>query len=368
MSDILTSSSTGTARNCLRKYRLAYGYGIRRKQDAKPLVIGTAGHKIIEMHERMKAIGFLGTAEELAADAITMGLADYDATRPTDPEKIYDWEIDRVTVATLCAAYFWRWAEVDAGVEVIATELQFQIPLINPESGRSSRTFDLAGKIDNIIRRTDSGRIGIRDHKFIGQDLAPESDYWRKLKIDQQMSIYFDAADHLGHRPDFIELDAIRKPTISPKGIPLTDEQGVKVVLDRDGNRVRTKDGKKWRESGLAEEGYTLQTRPETPEEFGERLRQDIGERPDFYFARREFARLDAEREEAAFDLWQTGEIIRECAAKDRWPRNTGHCFGFGRCQFFNLCTGGFKPETDELPEEFERVANPHRELDLLSA
>ena len=364
MTAILTSSSTGTARNCLRKYRLAYGYGIRRKQDAKPLVIGTAGHKILEEYERLRAMGII----DPAADAITLGLAEYDATRPTDPEKIYDWEIDRVTVAVLCAAYFWRWENADADVEVLATELQFNIPLVNPETNRSSRTFDLAGKIDNIIRRQESGRVGIRDHKFIGQDLAPESDYWRKLQIDQQMSIYFDAADHLGYAPDFIELDAIRKPTISPRGIPLTDGDGVKIVLDSSGERVRTKDGKKWRESGDSAAGYVLQTRPETPEEFGERLRCDIGERPDFYFARREFARLDAEREEARFDLWQTGEIIRDCTTKGRWPRNTGHCFGFGRCQFFNLCTGGFNPETDELPEDFERVTNPHQELDMLSA
>jgi hypothetical protein len=31
----------------------------------------------------------------------------------------------------------------------------------------------------------------------------------------------------------------------------------------------------------------TLQSRPETPEEFGERLRADCLSRPDFYFARR---------------------------------------------------------------------------------
>lgn len=362
MTNILTSSSTGTARNCLRKYRLAYGYGIRRKQDAKPLVIGTAGHKILEEYERLMAMGII----DPAADAITLGLLEYDLTRPTDPERQYEWEIDRVTVAVLCAAYFWRWAEADADVEVLATELQFNIPLVNPETNRSSRTFDLAGKIDNIIRRRESGRVGIRDHKFIGQDLAPESDYWRKLKIDQQMSIYFDAADHLGYAPDFIELDAIRKPTISPKKVPVLDADGIKIVSDPTGQRVTNKDGS-WRQSPDSKLGYEILSRPETPEEFGERLRQDIGERPDFYFARREFARLDAEREEAQFDLWQTGEIIRDCTAKNRWPRNTGHCFGFGRCQFFNLCTGGFNPETDELPEDFERVTNPHQELTLES-
>jgi len=352
---VLTHSSMQCAKTCLRKNRLSYRYGIRRATDAKPLVIGRAGHEILDARRKGHA------------DPINAGLAGYDASKPSTPELIYDWEIDRITIATLCAAYFWRWEEDDSNIVIVASELQFSMPLINPETGKPSRTYSLAGKMDAIISR--HFRVGVMETKFIGQDLDPDSDYWKRLRIDSQISIYFDAAKHAGHAPDFILYDVIRKPTIRPKQIPDLDEAGIKIVRDANGERVKNKDGT-WKQSGDSKLGYELQSRLETPEEYGERLRQDIGERPEFYFARREFARLEPEMIEARYDVWQTAQILRDCATHDRYPRNTGACITFGKCPMFDLCANGFDPDTDDLPEGYERVSNPHVELDadLLNA
>jgi hypothetical protein len=99
---------------------------------------------------------------------------------------------------------------------------------------------------------------------------------------------------------------------MAPRLVPLTDAEGAKIVLDREGNRVRTKDGKKWRESGSEGDGYTLQVRKETPDEFFERLRADIASRPTFYYAREEIPRLSADLEDCREELWQQQQDIRE--------------------------------------------------------
>jgi len=61
-----------------------------------------------------------------------------------------------------------------------------------------------------------------------------------------------------------------------PKAVPLVDEQGAKIVHDATGQRVKNKDGKKWRETASTADGYVLQTRPETAQEYREELEKQL--------------------------------------------------------------------------------------------
>ena len=101
----------------------------------------------------------------------------------------------------------------------------------------------------------------------------------------------------------------------------------------------------------------------ETPAMYGARLTKDIGDRPDFYYARREIPRIQADLDEARYDVWQTAKIIRECQKHNRWPRNTSVCIGFGRCPYFDLCTNGFDIAAGVVPEGFVQLTNVHPEL-----
>src|SRR5690606_37385107 len=85
-----------------------------------------------------------------------------------------------------------------------------------------------------------------------------------------------------------------RKPTIKPTAIPETDSMGVNIVLDANGERVKTQRGG-WRTTSDNAKGYTLQTRPMGPTEWGDKLSDDIYKRHDYYFARVEAARLDSD-------------------------------------------------------------------------
>jgi hypothetical protein len=270
----------------------------------------------------------------------------------------YEWEIECETVVRLICGYQWRWSNDQ--LENVATEMPFRIPLRNPETGKTTPLWDLAGKIDGIVRR--DGRLGVKESKLLGDDIGNESDLWPRLRIDHQISMYVLAARKLGFAVDHVYYDVTRKPTIKPNAVPVLDNLGAKIVLDARGERVKT-ERKEWRQTGDTAKGYILQTRPMTIEEWGERLTNDIAERPDFYYVRREIPRLDQDLAEYEAELWEIQRTIRE-AQKSGHHFRTANKNTCAFCSFFGLCTSGFDVERDALPEGFVKVSDVHPELE----
>jgi hypothetical protein len=135
--------------------------------------------------------------------------------------------------------------------------------------------------------------------------------------------------------------DVLRKPDQRPSDVPLLDEDGIKIVHDAVGQRVRTKDGKKWRQTGDTELKYTLQSRPETPEEYGARCLEAIAENPSKYYARGVVVRLEADEREAAQDMWNTASLMRDARRLNMYPRNVDACISWGsECDYLNACSG----------------------------
>jgi len=183
--------------------------------------------------------------------------------------------------------------------------------------------------------------VFIIERKTSGEDISPGSVYWTRLLMDVQISLYLDGALALGVEADGVLYDVLYKPKLKPIGIPLLDADGVKIVLDATGTRVRTKDGKKWRESGDPKQGFVLQMRQETPEEYGVRVLQSIMEDPEGHYQRRTIVRLQSEREEARADTWQTACAIRDARRLKVFPRNPDSCFQWSRkCDYFDVCAG----------------------------
>ena len=361
-SNLLTHSRMQANKTCPRKHWFRYELGVRPDTSGKPLRMGRAYQLGLEARDNGEPVD----------KAVEIATRDYEAlpSWASTEEAIHAWLIERETVARLLESYYWRWAVVDdaknssdpLGVEkVIAAEVPFEIAIRNPETGKPTTNFKLAGKIDAIVRLMD-GRMAVKENKTTSDDLSPESDYWKRLRIDQQISTYYIAARELGHDITTVIYDATRKPAISPCQIPLVDADGVKIVLDSKGERVRTKDGKKWRETGDAGQGYTLQSRIETPHEFGERLTLDITEEPDRYFARMEIPRLDADLDDFRWELWQQQQQLRESQKAGRWFRNTSACVGFGKCEYFDVCTNAIDV-MNTTPTGMVRVDDIHPEL-----
>lgn len=259
--------------------------------------------------------------------------------------------------AALMKGYHARYFERMSAAKILAVEKEFRFELRNPETGAPSRTFDEAGKLDLLME--ENGQIKVQDHKFVSDSLAPDSDFWDCLKMDTQVSKYHMAAEVLGFRAEVSVRDAIRRPMLKATDVPILDGDDVAMVFDMFGNRVRTKDGKKWKQR-VTEDGEILQTRPMTPEEYETKLDNDIAERPEFYFAQREVARLDSEILEYMKDAWVCSQQILAWRRMDAWPRNPNACGDYGGCRFLQLCAG--RAEVDGFNYR-ERVGPRHPEL-----
>ncbi len=369
----ITNSRKTAAMTCLRKHYLAYELGVRPVSDAKPLYMGSVFHCGLDA----KAKG--ETVDEAIATALKLYDDQYHKVKPDDD---YEWDIDREILARMLSVYFWRWGDYDKQCTVIASEYEFESPIFNPDTGRRSRNYKTGGMIDKILSLPDN-RLAIMEHKTTSANLEPGSNYWRRLLIDSQISLYFNAAKRAGYDVEAIIYDVIRKPIIRPAKLT----QGDTKILIETGKYYKALDGKGkpktligiYRADVVSDNGEIAQVIingaqadiipgeksfaiKETLEMYGDRLNETMSRDTDYYFARKEIARTDYELEEANYELWQIAKILNECVQNNRWPRNTSCCIGFGTCCYFDLCTSEFTADCP-LPDKFVQIDNVHPEL-----
>lgn len=224
------------------------------------------------------------------------------------------------TLLALFEGYQKKWQESDRMTyETIGTEIRFDAPLMNPETGGTSKTFHLSGKIDALAEEKATGKVVIVEHKTTSQDIGPGSDYWRKLPIDGQVSGYYCGAEALGHEASTCLYDVIRKPTIKPY-------------------KATPEDKRKYNKDGSLSKA--CREFDETPDEWYERLTADIASRPDYYYARIEISRSDNDLLEYLFDMWAVSREIADAERMNRWSRNSQACSVYGTCEYFGVCTG----------------------------
>ncbi len=300
----LTTTRMATMRRCPRQHHYRFELGLSRIRESTPLRLGAAFHKGLADHN--------GGAKPWVA--IRTATAGYEVL-PAWVDAV-DWAVERETVRQLLAGHFWRYDQEH--LEFLAVEREFEVPLVNPKTGAASRTFVLAGKIDAIVRLPD-GRIAVLEYKTTADDVSPASDFWLYHRCDPQISLYLLAARAIGYDVATIICDATRKPTI----------------------RLR---------------------KDETSEGFSDRLRTDIGDRPDHYYQRCEIPRLEANLAEFQQELWQQADLIRESRNRNRWFRNAGP-MTCRLCEFSGICLQCLSIDPDNPPAGYERLSNPHPEL-----
>ncbi len=345
----LSNSRSVCFSSCNFRHFMAYELGLRSVVNAKTRRMGTAFHKGTELKDKGASV----------AEALDGALALYESMPQGWDAHV--WGVERETVRHILNGYWWAWSQpADPSVtvkRVIETEQPFEIQVGG---------VTVVGMLDSLVELGD-GRLAVHERKTVSEDLAPDSEYWPQKRMDNQITIYYAAARARGWDVSTVLYDATCKPSIRPRQIPEVDADGVKVVVDAEGNRVRTNDGKKWRESADSKRGFVLRGRVETPEEFGERVRLDIAADPGKYFARREQPRTEADLEEMYRDLAVTQDLMDVARYRGWWPKNTSQCTKPYRCEFFDPCRQKWTPDMG-IPDGFVQLTVTHPELEKETA
>lgn len=332
MNNLLTASRMSALLQCPRKHYWKFEVGLAADTDSIALRFGSAWHRAMEA--RWKGADY----ETALAAAI--------------PENA---ELDELSIATLSgllAGYFIHYQSEDF-IKTVHAEVQFDQPLTG------SRTFQVAGKIDGLCELHD-GRLALKEDKTTSESVAPDSDYWLRLRFNSQLMQYVLASRAMGWDVATIIYDVVRKPAIEPKQIPVLDDAGKKIVNDANGNRVFKKDGEP-RESGDSAKGYTLLQRIETPEEFSKRLFEDTAARPDFYFARREVPIIEQDLAEFEAQRLTLSRMILHCRQAEKkleradqaWPRNVDK-MNCGGCAYQSFCLQNLTVDPANPPTGFK--------------
>jgi len=352
--DVITNSSMACFKSCRQKFYWSYELGLRPDIEKTPLRIGSMVHEGLDLMAKGATVE---QAINVVSDLYAEKIVDI-AGMGQDEELEYKLNIECVTVCCLIEGYANAWA--DSQIEIIESEKTFNLPIINP-NGNAMTSIKQSGKRDRIGKLPD-GRIALMETKTCGEDIGPGSDYRNVLAINQQVSMYVNAARAEGFDIETTLYDCIRKPTIKPCAVPLTDENGLKIVLDEDGARVFKKNGDP-RLTASKADGYVLQTRPMTSKEWGEKLMADIAERPEFYYQRFEVPRMADDLEEFNVEIWQIAKDINDCRRRGRWYRNTSNCRMYNSlCPYYSLCAGE-RDLTDGVPAGFRQAETVHEEL-----
>lgn len=238
-------------------------------------------------------------------------------------------------IRALLVGYDARWQKAPAWVP-LEVERLYQSDLWNPQSGRRSRTYTLAGIIDLLAETVDG--VAVIDHKTTSDDISdPNSDYWRQLAVEGQLSHYFLLLWLNGIKPACGIWDVVRKPQIAPRQITKAEQKDFSIKG-------------RWFGFALPDEiPAALGTGRETLAMYEARLINDcVNERPGHYFQRRVIPRLDAEVHEYAGELWDHGQDMVTARATGRNVRNSGGCLLYGSaCRYLGICSGHDSPDSD---------------------
>lgn len=309
---LLTFSRMSALDRCPRYHYLRYERGVRPNEDAAALRFGSVFH----------------AARENPEGGNDIICAAYGERFPYEREE--------------CRILSHGWSEFLGDLPSQKREIEFRLPLINPDTGQPSRTFELAGKIDGLLMPGTAGVGGqaMEEIKTCSESIDADADYWIKLRRDLQISTYMIAARRLGFDVDTVIYSVCRKATIDP--------------LQKTSDPKFRKDGEPYANTRLLDE---------TPEEYGLRLWGDIQKQPTKYYARQEIPRLNIDLERTSRELWQRAKILREFQLTGNWYRNPAMCAPRGgfKCEYHDVICD--RRDDDPLPSGWRIVDNKNPEL-----
>jgi hypothetical protein len=294
-------------------------------------------------------------------DAVIRHLNERYSTPPIS-KTVEEWETEKITILYTLIGYRWWYEQQDQGYEVESREQEFDIPLLSPETGNPLKA-RLRGKIDRTFSCGEHNRF-VHDYKSTSKSIDSDSTFWAHLTLDTQTRLYTLAAAELGLGQCGVLYDAWHKPGIKPKKLSQADskkfvetreycgqefevvwmaDEGDEPACGVNGKEAEVEPGKKPGAFAIRE----------TPEMFGARLLQDITERPEFYFARREIVHHSTDIEAFKRELVSIYYTIRHMKKTNGWYCDESQCEATFKCPFLDLCYNHVELGPDECPDNF---------------
>ncbi len=357
----LSASAIADFKACPQRFYDKYMLGIRSDTDTDAQRVGSAWHGCLEI---------LGKDTTEDKDELICEYLNKVYKECPGYKTLEEWDTERITLLYALTGYKWFYS--NRGFEVVATEIPFEIPVLDPETGRVMADCCLIGRIDKIVK-LPNGRFYIMEHKTTSRPIDSGSSVWSQLRLNTQKKVYVYAAQRLQQQGvldcgDVLITgcfyDYIHKPTISPKKLTQTDSKKfvadgeycgqkfvVEVIVERgtfiNGRAVDVEPG--------AKEG-TFAIR-ETPEMFGARLLQDMTERPEFYFANREVNCTDDEMTQFGYELYNILRNIKYMQKYKSFYCVESQCEATFKCPFTTFCYNGItEPDVNNLPQGFKYI------------
>lgn len=298
----------------------------RPTQISDPLAFGTVWHDIREIwwnhkgEERLnQAVQRLGTIHN------------------SDENELDEFVLSKLIV--MLRGYHERWCGFVDSLVTLGVETQFEIHLSNPQTGRDSRTYKVQGKLDGLVR--EEGKLWVVEEKTAAEVLQPDSPYWRRLEVDPQSSMYYDAVRKMYNEEPAGIMYFVN---IKPQQRQLKKTSNIKMKKDGSGPYA----------------GQRLED--ETASEYAVRVAESVSKNPEKYYQMVRVARLERDIRESQIDVWDTAQAIRKAEMSGVWLRNPDACIHpFGSaCSFLPVCTHRASLEDTSM---YRKANAEHEEL-----
>lgn len=390
----ISASSYGTLRTCPRLFYFEQVLYMQRVREEGARAFGTLYHKGLESWWQHAGEGDAPWAS--TDDALMAALAAINENaRHADTD-----QYERAAADALMIGYHVRWkslafTRVGAGVEE-----WFKEPLVDPD-GRPVPGWNIIGRKDACVQFLDKSRASIVEHKHTRQDITFGSQYWERIKVDMQSSMYLDSVRAHGIDATEVLYDVSRRPDLSPELATPPDKReytkgkGCKTCGGTVSGDIVAGSGRVLKQSVTKGKGAKATTKielvpcekdapgsdpcpdcdgsgmkehsklyarcretDETPADYGKRIAEELQRAPDVYYKQASVLRDAVQLAEARADLvaatieidalWARARNVApsgdlySAQARRCFPRNTSTCMHvYGRrCDWLEVCSG----------------------------
>jgi hypothetical protein len=254
-------------------------------------------------------------------------------SRGIDAKEKANWHLARAMVM----GYAERYTQEE--FEVLHAEKEFEAEIRNPDTGRPSQTFTIAGKVDGIVRVGND--LYLLEHKTAS---TLTSDYLDRLWTDTQIALYCFYLRQQGFPVVGVIYNILLKSRLQQRAGETDEEFEARWTA----LAAKNKSGK----------STAKRQEPESDEEYQARLhewyaRPEAFHRERIYLSEDRLAMLQEE-------VWEITQQYLDARGRGKWLMNTSNCFSYQRpCEYLPYCQSGFNPTA---PDNLSALAPPHED------